>query len=97
MEPTEIHPAQATVPDFSSWSVNTTECMELGIVTSKDTALFSPEFTYPLFGLHETAFGYKDLAIKLMSVLAPLPNINLRGLPQLAIHHPYLLMMCPVF
>ncbi|ORZ22368.1 acyl-CoA N-acyltransferase [Absidia repens] len=66
MEPTENHPAQATVSDFSNWAVNTTECMELGIVTAKDTALFSPEFTYPLFGMHETAFGYKDLAIKIL-------------------------------
>lgn len=25
---------------------------------------FQPEFTYPIFGDHETAFGYKDLSIK---------------------------------
>jgi histone acetyltransferase 1 len=25
---------------------------------------FNPEFTYPIFGEHETAFGYQDLSIK---------------------------------
>lgn len=25
---------------------------------------FQPEFTYPIFGDHETAFGYKDLSLK---------------------------------
>lgn len=25
---------------------------------------FNPEFTYPIFGDHETAFGYKGLSIK---------------------------------
>lgn len=25
---------------------------------------FQPEFTYPIFGDHETIFGYKDLSIK---------------------------------
>jgi histone acetyltransferase 1 len=28
------------------------------------TTSFQPEFTYPIFGDHETAFGYKDLFIK---------------------------------
>ncbi|KAI8332482.1 acyl-CoA N-acyltransferase [Chlamydoabsidia padenii] len=67
METTEPHPAHAIVPNFIEWANNATECMELGIVSpSGTTTLFKPTFTYPLFGLHETIFGYKDLAIKIL-------------------------------
>ncbi|SAL96284.1 hypothetical protein [Absidia glauca] len=65
METTEAHPAQAIVPDFHEWATNTTDCMELGLVSFQETVLFKPVFTYPLFGIPETAFGYKDLAIKI--------------------------------
>ncbi|ORX43465.1 acyl-CoA N-acyltransferase [Hesseltinella vesiculosa] len=67
------HPAQAQVPDFDRWACNTTEVMEIGLVSPSqddpynvDTEYFQPEFTYPIFGMHETAFGYKDLKIKIL-------------------------------
>lgn len=38
---------------------------------------FHPEFTYPIFGDHETAFGYKDLSLQVRWKLVKyLPRIN---------------------
>ncbi|KAI7907161.1 acyl-CoA N-acyltransferase [Cokeromyces recurvatus] len=54
------HPLATKVIDFSDWACNTTECTEIIIETS-----FQPEFTYPIFGDHETAFGYKNLLLKI--------------------------------
>ncbi|KAG2214276.1 hypothetical protein INT47_000832 [Mucor saturninus] len=76
MEPqTQPHPCLLKVPDFADWATNTTECTHISLVEeqkgdsdSTDQAkyiTFQPEFTYPIFGDHETAFGYKDLSIKL--------------------------------
>ncbi|KAI8075267.1 acyl-CoA N-acyltransferase [Gongronella butleri] len=73
MEPEQPpHPAQVQVPDFDRWACNTTEVMQLGLVSPSPedpynlhVESFQPEFTYPLFGMHETAFGYKDLAINI--------------------------------
>ncbi|KAI9469796.1 MAG: acyl-CoA N-acyltransferase [Benjaminiella poitrasii] len=76
MEP-EIppHPLAAKIIDFSDWACNTTECTEISLVQPEkgnsdsshpvSETSFQPEFTYPIFGDHETAFGYKDLSLKI--------------------------------
>ncbi|KAI8081698.1 acyl-CoA N-acyltransferase [Halteromyces radiatus] len=61
----ERHPAQDIVPDFDKWACNANECMTLEIRSPFMTTSFQPTFTYPLFGSHETIFGYKDLAIEI--------------------------------
>lgn len=69
------HPASLKVIDFSDWACNTTECIEISLVEpqtgnsesgeSVKSVTFNPDFTYPIFGDQEVAFGYKDLEIKL--------------------------------
>ncbi|KAI8638809.1 acyl-CoA N-acyltransferase [Parasitella parasitica] len=69
------HPMAAKVIDFTDWSCNTTENLEISLVQPRKgdsnsnepttSLIFHPEFSYPIFGDHETAFGYKDLTLKL--------------------------------
>ncbi|KAI8075456.1 acyl-CoA N-acyltransferase [Gilbertella persicaria] len=76
MEPEiQPHPAAATVVDFSDWACNTNECTQISLVEPQrgdsdslapvHSTTFHPDFTYPIFGDHETAFGYKDLSIQI--------------------------------
>ncbi|KAI8380970.1 acyl-CoA N-acyltransferase [Radiomyces spectabilis] len=75
MEAEDMHPASALVPDFAKWSCNTTEAMQLRLVrqqqgdfAASEPTIYDdiqPEFTYSMFGQHETAFGYKELSIKI--------------------------------
>ncbi|KAI8580779.1 hypothetical protein K450DRAFT_235937 [Umbelopsis ramanniana AG] len=58
--------------DLEAYGCNTTEATELRLVrpnaslgASTRYVEFNPEFTYPIFGEQEIAFGYKDLAIQL--------------------------------
>ncbi|KAG1139233.1 hypothetical protein G6F37_009881 [Rhizopus arrhizus] len=76
MEP-EIapHPASTEVVDFADWASNATSVLDIGLVQPQKgnedstepikATSFNPDFTYPIFGDHETIFGYKDLSIKL--------------------------------
>ncbi|GAA5814636.1 hypothetical protein MFLAVUS_008135 [Mucor flavus] len=86
---TQPHPASLKVIDFSDWACNTTECTLISLVEEQKgnnesnepvrSTTFSPEFTYPIFGDHETAFGYKDLLIKLdytSGALRPYLNVS---------------------
>ncbi|KAI8874711.1 acyl-CoA N-acyltransferase [Backusella circina FSU 941] len=67
------HPLSAKIPDFAEWSTNITENTEICLVQPQQgdgtpgevfhNHTFNPEFTYPIFGDHETVFGYKDLAL----------------------------------
>ncbi|OBZ83912.1 Histone acetyltransferase type B catalytic subunit [Choanephora cucurbitarum] len=76
MEPDiQPHPAATKVVDFADWACNTNDAIEISLVTPQRgdvdspepvcSTSFHPEFTYPIFGDHETAFGYKDLAIRI--------------------------------
>ncbi|CEP13354.1 hypothetical protein [Parasitella parasitica] len=76
MEPElQPHLMAAKVIDFTDWSCSTTKSLEISLVQPRKgdsnsseptiSLTFHPEFTYPIFGDHETAFGYKDLSLKL--------------------------------
>ncbi|KAK4510365.1 Up in starvation [Mucor velutinosus] len=76
MEPQlQPHPAATKVIDFMDWSCSTTENLEISLVRPQQgdsnanepttSTTFHPEFTYSIFGDHETAFGYKDLSLQL--------------------------------
>ncbi|KAI9014769.1 histone acetyltransferase 1 [Gaertneriomyces semiglobifer] len=55
------------------WEVSANESLKLALVNSVDfigtdvdpNVIFSPEFTYPVFGEEEVIFGYKDLEVNL--------------------------------
>ncbi|CEI87586.1 hypothetical protein G6F70_005007 [Rhizopus microsporus] len=90
MEP-EItpHPASTQVIDFADWAANATESMYISLARPQEgdsesaepveITTFNPDFTYPIFGDHETIFGYKDLSIELKyssGSLQPFLNIQ---------------------
>lgn len=45
-------------------------------------AEFNPEFTYPIFGEQEVAFGYKDLAIQVCESRRPWANLSTDPFPS---------------
>ncbi|KAG1082989.1 hypothetical protein G6F42_022371 [Rhizopus arrhizus] len=98
MEPQlQPHPAATKVIDFMDWSCSTTENLEISLVRPRQgdsnsnepttSTTFQPEFTYPIFGDHETAFGYKDLSLKAHCDLLYQWNIQ-QNINQQALPHP---------
>ncbi|KAH6661296.1 histone acetyl transferase HAT1-like protein [Truncatella angustata] len=52
------------------WTVGANDALTISLVRQGDSGLkkmesFNPKFTYPIFGEHETIFGYKGLKINL--------------------------------
>ncbi|KAI8993395.1 acyl-CoA N-acyltransferase [Pilobolus umbonatus] len=62
------HPVIVKHPQLTPWITNANEALVFSLVQPHDHTQpsFSPEYTYQLFGEHESIFGYKDLQIKIL-------------------------------
>lgn len=66
-------PSFAMEPSLGEWSTDANDALELSLVVPgsgpgakpTDLVIFSPKFTYPVFGENETIYGYKDLQMRL--------------------------------
>ena len=66
-ECTEISLGKTYLPKVNSTRLNLYPLVEPSVGDGEQptkSITFNPEFTYPIFGDHETAFGYKDLEVK---------------------------------
>jgi len=65
------HPVIIKHPLLKQWVTSANTAIQLGLATSTvdnnmSIQVFSPNYTYQLFGDHESIFGYKDLKIKII-------------------------------